>query len=284
MKSVGGIHQITRAMEMVARTKLRRFQLRAVSSRPYSQEISALVAHMVEVLGAELGGRPLFQKTDGTKVAVLLVTSDRGLCGSYNSNVFKKLEHWRAEHSDVEVDYYVYGRKGYQYLTRRGRSIEHLLVEPILEKIDYRGAARSAKLLVDAYLSGKYSEVIVFYTAFESMVRYVPTEMRYLPIEAAALTAAVPAEKAPAAGGVILEPDAKTIFERIVPRYLETRMFNLLLESLTSEYASRMVSMKNATDAAKSLGQALKKVYNRKRQENITKELLDIVGGAEALR
>jgi F-type H+-transporting ATPase subunit gamma len=284
MKSVGGIHQITRAMEMVARTKLRRFQLRAVASRPYSQEISALVAHMVEVLGAELGGRPLFQKTEGTRVAVLLVTSDRGLCGSYNSNVFKKLEHWRAEHPDVEIDYYVYGRKGYQYLARRGRKIEHLLVEPVLEKIDYRGAARSAKLLVDAYLSGHYSEVVAFYTAFESMVKYVPTEMRYLPIEAASLTAGVPAEKTQAAGSVIFEPDAKTIFDRIVPRYLETRMFNLLLESLTSEYASRMVSMKNATDAAKALGQALKKVYNRKRQENITKELLDIVGGAEALR
>jgi F-type H+-transporting ATPase subunit gamma len=284
MKSVGGIHQITRAMEMVARTKLRRFQLRAVASRPYSQEISALVAHMVEVLGADLGGRPLFQKTEGTRVAVLLVTSDRGLCGSYNSNVFKKLEHWLAQHPGVEVDYYVYGRKGYQYLTRRGRKIEHLLVEPVLEKIDYRGAARSAKLLVDAYLSGQYSEVVAFYTAFESMVKYVPMEMRYLPIEAASLTTGVPVDKVQAAGGVILEPDAKTIFERIVPRYLETRMFNLLLESLTSEYASRMVSMKNATDAAKALGQALKKVYNRKRQENITKELLDIVGGSEALR
>jgi F-type H+-transporting ATPase subunit gamma len=283
MKSVGGIYQITRAMEMVARTKLRRFQLRAVSSRPYSQEMAALVAHMVEVLGSDLGGRPLFQKSSGTKVAVLFVTSDRGLCGSYNSNVYKKLEHWRAENPGVEADYFVYGRKGYQYLTRRGRNIEHLLVEPVLEKLDYRGAARAAKMLVDAYLSGQYSEVVVFYTAFESMARYVPIQMRYLPIEATALRSGVP-EKENATGDVILEPDAATIFDRIVPRYLETRMFNLLLESLTSEYASRMVSMKNATDAAKDLGHALKKVYNRKRQETITKELLDIVGGTEALR
>jgi F-type H+-transporting ATPase subunit gamma len=283
MKSVGSIHQITRAMEMVARTKLRRFQMRAVSSRPYSQEISQLVAHMVEVLGADLAGRPLFEKGQGAKIAVLLVTSDRGLCGSYNSNVLRKLEHWRLEHEGADVDYFVYGRKGFQYLTRRGRKIEHLLVEPLLEQIDYRGAARTAKLLVEAFLSGVYSEVVVFYTAFESMVSYVPTVIQFLPIDAAALPPRAADAKA-ARGDVILEPDARTIFDRIVPRYLETRMFNLLLESLTSEYASRRVSMKNATDAAKELGNVLKKVYNRKRQENITKELLDIVGGAEALR
>jgi F-type H+-transporting ATPase subunit gamma len=283
MKSVGSIHQITRAMEMVARTKLRRFQTRAVSSRPYAQEISMLVAHMVDVLGVELGGRPLFQKGAGTKALVLLVTSDRGLCGSYNSNVFRMLEHWRDEHPDLEVDYYVYGRKGYQYLTRRGRKIEHVLVEPILEQIDYRGAARTARRIVDAFLTGQYVQVVVFYTAFESMVSYVPTEIQFLPIEASAL-ASDAEDGATARGDVILEPDAATIFERIIPRYLETRMFNLLLESLTSEYASRRVSMKNATDAAKDLGHALRKVYNRKRQENITKELLDIVGGAESLR
>jgi F-type H+-transporting ATPase subunit gamma len=283
MRSVGSIHQITRAMEMVARTKLRRFQLRAVASRPYTQEISALVAHMLEVLGSDLGDRPLFQKGAGSKIAVLVVTSDRGLCGSYNSNLGKKLELWRSEHPNADVDYFVYGRKGYQYLTRRGRNVEHLLVEPVLEKIDYRGAARTAKLLVDEFLSGKYSEVIVFYTAFESMVSYVPTQVQYLPIEAAALRREPTGAKA-ARGDVILEPDAATIFDRIIPRYLETRMFNMLLESLTSEYASRRVSMKNATDAAKSLGATLRKIYNRKRQENITKELLDIVGGAEALR
>src|SRR6185369_2118037 len=138
---------------------LRRFQIRAVASRPYAQEIGALVEHMVDVLGEELDNRPLFQKGAGTKTLILLVTSDRGLCGSYNSNVFKKLEHWLVDHPGREVDYYVYGRKGYQYLARRGRKIEHLLVEPILEKIDYRGAARAARLLAEAFLTGQYAEV-----------------------------------------------------------------------------------------------------------------------------
>ena len=279
IKSVGSIRQITRAMEMVATTKLRRFQDKAVSSRPYAAEIAGLVARLAATLGDDLSDRPLFQPGAGERVAVLLVTSDRGLCGAYTSNIFKKLEHWIEAQPGVPVDYWVYGRKGYQYLQRRGRQIEHLLVEPALEKMDYRGAAHTARYLVEAFQSGKYSKVLLFYTAFESVVKYVPTEVQFLPVartlgEGQDVRAAEP----------LLEPDAATIFDRIVPRYLETRIYNALLESLTSEYASRRVSMKNATDAAKDIGNVLKKIHNRKRQENITKELLDIVGGAEAVK
>jgi len=189
------------------------------------------------------------------------------------------LEHWRQANPGVEADYWVYGRKGYQYLQRRGRPIERFLVDPVLEKVDYRAAARTARTLVEAFQSGKYSKVLVFYTAFESVVKYVPTQVQLLPVARTLGT-----DKAAAAADTLLEPDAATIFDRIVPRYLETRVYNALLESLTSEYASRRVSMKNATDAAKTIGNVLKKIYNRKRQENITKELLDIVGGAEAVK
>ena len=128
---------------------------------------------------------------------------------------------------------------------------------------------------------------MLLYTAYESAVRYVPRLAQLMPIDAQSLRAKDAGEEdAPkrAGGDVILEPDAGTIFDRLVPRYLETRIYNALLESLTSEYASRRVSMKNATDSAKAMQGALKRVYNRKRQENITKELLDIVGGVEALR
>ncbi|MBI5361648.1 MAG: ATP synthase F1 subunit gamma [Planctomycetes bacterium] len=290
IKSVGSIRQITRAMEMVATTKLRRFQERAVASRPYSQEISGMVTRLASMLGDDVGDRPLFKKGAGERTLILLVTSDRGLCGAYNSNVFKVLETWLLEHPGKPVDTFVYGRKGYQYLTRRGRQVERFLVEPPLEQTDYRAAARAARELTNAFLSGKYSEVVVLYTAFESVVRYVPKVVPFLPIEAAAVQAGGakagdPKASGPGASGdVLLEPDAGTLFDRLVPRYLETRIYNALLESLTSEYASRRVSMKNATDAAKTMQNALKRVYNRKRQENITKELLDIVGGSEALR
>lgn len=285
IKSVGNIRQITRAMEMVASTKLRRFQDRAVASRPYAVEIAGMVARMGALLGEALAERPLFQKGKGDKTLVLVVSSDRGLCGAYNSNLFRSLELWLRERGSRPVDYYVVGRKGYQYLTRRGREVERFLVEPPLEKMDYRGAARIARLLTEAFLSGKYSDVVVFYTAFESMVRYVPKSPQLLPINASAMLNDGKADKDGKSGGdMILEPEPAVIFDRLVPRYLETRIYNALLESLTSEYASRRVSMKNATDAARTMQGALKRVYNKKRQENITKELLDIVGGAEALR
>lgn len=283
IKSVGSIRQITRAMEMVATTKLRRFQEKAVASRPYAVEITGLVGRLAAMLGDDVADRPLFRRGAGERVAILVVSSDRGLCGAYNSNLFRKIETWLAEHKGTEVDWFVYGRKGYQYLQRRGREVERFLVEPPLEKVDYRAAARTSRILVEAFQTGKYSQVLVFYTAFESVVKYVPTEVQFLPITSVESTPAGAAARK-SAGDVILEPDAATIFDRLVPRYLETRIYNALLESLTSEYASRRVSMKNATDAAKTMGNVLKKIYNRKRQENITKELLDIVGGAEAVK
>ncbi|MEW6074380.1 MAG: ATP synthase F1 subunit gamma [Planctomycetota bacterium] len=280
--SVGNIKQITRAMEMVATTKLRRFQDRAVASRPYAEEITNLVVHLAAVLGEEVESRPLFRPGSGPKTAVLLVSSDRGLCGAYNSNVLRSLEEWLLAASEPEVDYFVYGRKGYQYLSRRGRHVERYFVDPPLEKIDYRGAARTAQTMVETFLAGAYSRVRLLHTRFESMVKYVPTWVEFLPVSPGAVAGGDAAVLG--AGDVILEPDAETIFDRLVPKYLETRMYNALLEALTSEYASRRVSMKNATDAAGDMQHALRGIYNRKRQEGITKELLDIVGGAEALR
>jgi F-type H+-transporting ATPase subunit gamma len=282
IKSVGNIKQITRAMEMVATTKLRRFQDRAVASRPYAAEIAALVGRLAGVLGEEVAQMPLFNPGKGNKVALLLVSSDRGLCGAYNSNVFREVERWIRERNlpKSDVDFFVYGRRGYQYLGRRGYNVARFIVEPPLEKIDFASAASSARILTQAFLSGEYKEAVVFYTAFQSMVRFVPTAAPFLPISAKGLSVA--GEKA--GGDVILEPSAEAIFESLVPRFLETRVYNALLESLTSEYASRRFSMKNATDAASEMQGELKMAYNKKRQESITKDLLDIVGGVEAQR
>ena len=281
--SVGNIKQITRAMEMVATTKLRRFQDRAIASRPYTEEISALVGHLAAVLSEDLDGMPLFRPGKGERTAVLVISSDRGLCGPYNSNLFREFEADLKRSDTAQIDCFVYGRKGYQYLTSRGHAVERYFAEPELEKIDYRGAARVAHALMEGFLAGTYRNVRVLYTAFESMVKFAPTWIEFLPIEAASLGADTDAGHA-AGGNVILEPDAETIFDRLIPRYLETRIYNALIEALTSEYASRRMSMKNATDAAGDMQQELKKIYNRKRQEGITKDLLDIVGGAEALR
>lgn len=282
--SVGNIKQITRAMEMVSSTKLRRFQDRAVASRPYAEEIAGLVGRLAAVLGSEIDSLPLFRKGKGEKVCVLLVSSDRGLCGAYNSNLFAKMERWVAEsgidHDNIE--FVVFGRKGNQYLPKRGYGIRRYISDPPLEAMDFSTAAATNRELCEAFLSGEYQSVYVVYTAFQSMVKYTPKVIPFLPIEAESLVG--DEADAGSAGDVILEPDAKTIFESLVPSYLETRIYNALLESLTSEYASRRVSMKAATDAATDMQKALTGIYNRKRQESITMDLLDIVGGVEAMR
>ena len=282
IKSVGNIKQITRATEMVATTKLRRFQDRATSSRPYTDEISGLVGRLAAMLGDRLADRPLFRQGEGNRTLMLVVTSDRGLCGAYNTTLLREIEAWRETHSRP-IDYYVYGRKGFQYMSKRDFNVDRFLTDPPLESIDYRNAAITARMLQQEFLSGKYAEVVLMYTAFESMVKYVPRLVPFLPISGEAL-ASTEAEDGSAQSDVILEPDPETIFDRLVPRYLETRVYNALLESLTSEYASRRFAMKDATDAATDMQKVLRGIYNRKRQENITKDLLDIVGGAEAVK
>jgi F-type H+-transporting ATPase subunit gamma len=280
IKSVGSIKQITRAMEMVATTKLRRFQDRATSSRPYAQEIAGLVGRLAAVLGDGVADQPLFNPGGGERTLCLVVSSDRGLCGAYNANLFRMLEAWRRE-QPREVDYFVYGRKAAQYMGKRGYNIEKYITEPALEAMDYRNAAITARMLQNEFRSGKYHDVVLLYSAFESMAKYVPTMLPFLPVSGELVEGSAGADSG---GDVILEPDAVAIFERLVPRYLETRVYNALLEALTSEYASRRFAMKNATDAATDMIKALRGVYNRKRQEGITKDLLDIVGGVEALK
>jgi F-type H+-transporting ATPase subunit gamma len=271
-------------MEMVASTKLRRFQDRAVASRPYSDEIAGLVARLSAAIGDEIEDRTLFEPGAGDRTLVLLMSSDRGLCGAYNTILFRTLEVWMKDRDESKIDFFVYGRKGVQYLTSRGRNVERFLTDPPMEKVTYTNAATTGRMLVKEFESGTYRDVFLVSTAFESMVKYVPQVVPFLPVSSGSEGAEMSGGGATPAADAIMEPDAKSIFESIVPRYLETRIYNALLESLTSESASRRFAMKNATDAADDMQKALKSVYNRKRQENITKELLDIVGGTEALR
>ena len=280
--TVGNIKQVTRAMEMVATTKLRRFQERAVASRPFTEEALRLVRHLVALLGPKVDELPLFKRPESGPTAVLLVSSDRGLCGAYNSSLFQALERWLEERDRTQVIYYVYGRKGYQYLQKRGYKVERYLVEPPLERVGVRNIAIVAAGAIREFTSGRFAELKVLYTAFESMMRYVPTWLDVLPVSAAELMGEE--SEAPRGPDPILEPDPTTILERLIPGYLNTILYNALVQSITSEYASRRVSMKAATDAATDMQKVLRGMYNRKRQERITSDLLDIVGGAEALR
>lgn len=286
LKSVGNIRQITRAMEMVATTKLRRFQSRAEASGPYTQEIEKLVQSLAAGVGGG-AGQPLFERRDKIQnVGVLVIGSDRGLCGAYNTNAMAALRDWEVSQEGKTIKRYVFGKKPIGYLARRQLEVSAYFDDPQLEQMGYRDAAKLSDFFVQQFLAGELDEVHVLFTAFKTMTRYEPTVFPFLPL-GTIQTGGDGKEGGEAApklsGDVLLKPTPEIIFNQLIPKYLESRMFNALLESLTSEYASRRVSMKNATDAAGDMVGELKRVYNRARQERVTKELLEIVGGAEAL-
>jgi F-type H+-transporting ATPase subunit gamma len=282
IKSVASIAQITRAMEMVASMKLRKVQAKAVAFRPYVDEIRTMIAAIASKVASE-GDVPLFEVRDVKTVGILVIASDRGLCGAYNSNLLFQLKKVadQLQQEGKQVKFWVYGRKAYIWLTRRGFAVERFFVEPPLDKADFTAAKVVGQALVDAFLSGAVDQVRLYYTRFQSMIKFVPTDAQFLPVRSIAT-----GHKAEQKGyelDFLLEPDATTVFNRLMPRYLETVVFDAMLQSLTSEHASRRMAMKGATDAAVRMQKGLKKVYNRARQENITKELLDIIGGASAV-
>ena len=285
IRSVGNIAQITRAMEMVASMKLRKVQARALATRPYTMELRALADHLGELVSGD-AQLPLFRRREIKTTGIFLVTSDRGLCGAYNSNMLSKVHQleraMRVRDPERRFKFFVYGRKGYTYLYRRGYDIQRYFVEPPLDKADFAAAKLVSSELVDAFTSGIVDEVRIGFTAFHSVVRFEPRVEKFLPVVGIQV-----GEDAPRAQGhkldYLLEPDPETIFERLVPRYLQTVVYDAMLESLAAEYAARRVAMKGATDAATRMRKELRMVYNRARQENITKELLDIIGGASAV-
>ena len=283
IKSVASIAQITRAMEMVASMKMRKVQGKAQSFHPYTDEIR----HMIEAIAGRVESAaelPLFQAREVKTTGIFLLTSDRGLCGSYNSNILLELrrmiEAIKAEHPERKLKFYVYGRKGYAWLTRRGYDVERFFVEPALDKATFDSAKLVGKALVEAWTGGVVDEVRIFYSRFASMIKFIPTSLPFLPVS----TMAVGEDATKSTqGDYLLEPDATTVLNQLLPRYLETVVFDSMLQALASEHSSRRMAMKTATDAAVRMNKQLKKVYNRARQENITKELLDIVGGASAV-
>lgn len=282
IKSVASIAQITGAMEMVASMKLRKVQSKAQGFAPYTAEIRDMIFRIAaKVAGEE--DVPLFQAREVKTVGIFLITSDRGLCGSYNSNLLvalrKKIEALQAE--GKQVKFWVYGRKGYAWLQRRGFEVERFFVEPPLDKADFTSAKMVAQELVEAFTSGAVDELSMFTSRFRSMVKFVPTDAAFLPIKTIAVGDDAGQQKMEL--DFLIEPDATTVFNALMPRYLETVVFDAMLQALTSEHASRRMAMKGATDAAGRMQKDLKKIYNRARQESITKELLDIIGGASAV-
>jgi F-type H+-transporting ATPase subunit gamma len=289
IRSVGNIAKITKAMEMVASMKLRKIQARALGFRPYTEELRALVGHVAHAL-REQGDLPQFATREVRTTAIFVVTSDRGLCGAYNANVLNRMRalatELRREHAERKFKFYVYGQRGHGWLVRRGYAVERFYHDPPLEALDFQSARNVGKALSDAFVAGEVEDVRLVYTSFLSASRFEARADRFLPVTDDLISDAIAArDRAEGAfhRDYLIEPDPQTVFDRLLPRYIETMIFGAMLESLAAEMASRRMAMKGATDAAGRMGRELKRRYNRARQESITKELLDIVGGASAV-
>ncbi len=296
IRSVTSIQKITRAMEMVATTRLRRMQTKAEGARPYADAIKGFSA-LLAGSGSKLSSPLTQQREKVGRIAIVVIGSDRGLCGAYNANVFRKLSLFLSDKKELPFDLFTVGKKARVHYARR-LPIKEAYPDEV-EKLGFRRAREIARQMTELFLKGSANggvdEVHVVYTRFVSVGRQVTTIDRLLPIVADAPAPAPAGAKSeagkPAAGAaatsndsaMLLEPSPQELFDVLMPKSLAMRVFAALLDSMASEQAARRIAMKAATDAAGDMIGTLTRKYNRARQETITKELLDIIGGAEAL-
>ncbi len=284
IRSIKNIAQVTRALQAVSASKVRKAMQAVTNTRPYATKAWQVLTHIAGQPGRGTLHPLLTTHAEVRSVLVLLVTGDRGLAGAYNSNIVRFT--MQKFHSyPVAVRYVTIGRKGRDLMLRRRKDVvaefSNLPAAPTFTDVSAIG-----RIAVDEFLLGKADEVYLVYTDFINMARQVPTVKKLLPLEVDSGEGRVElfshADHGPAAA-YIYEPGQAEILDEIVPRFTALQVFQAILESQASEHAARMVAMKNATDAAKDLASILQLEYNKSRQQSITNEMLDIAGGAEAL-
>ena len=273
IRSVSSIKQITRAMQFVAASKLKRAQDATLASRPYSDKLDEVLADVASVLGS--GDHPLLTRREGGGRCIILFTTDRGFVGSLNTNVIRfagrEIVENPGDWSVVTV-----GRKGRDAM-RRAR---HPLVASFLgygDRPAFTDILPLARLVTDDYLAGAYDRVDIAYTVFVSTLTQRPMLETLLPIKPKAEAAVIPGNQ------FIFEPGPGAVLEQLLPRYVATRLYQATLEVTASELSARMIAMKNATENAEELIEDLTLTYNKVRQTNITREMIEIASGAQAL-
>ena len=284
--SVKNTRKITRAMKLVAAAKLRRAQDAIIAARPYAAALSRVVSELSAVAGAD--AHPLFEDRPGKRAAVVVFTSDRGLAGAFNTNVIKRTEALvRGELADFqEVNLRIVGRKANQYFSRRNYKIASFDGAPT-GPTALTVASETATRVVDDFLSGKVDRVYVVYNEFKSAISQTTLVKQVLPVVPEAVPAAAAAGKAVAAQTQldnIYEPSKEALLSRLVPLFVQIGLYRAALESIAGEFGARMSAMESATKNAGEMINRLTLQYNRARQAAITKELLEIIGGAEALK
>lgn len=278
IRSVRSTAKITRAMELVAASKMRRAQQRALQTRPYAEKLREVLAHLAGAAATGEGAleHPFLRPRPVERVLAIHMTPDRGLCGGLNANMNRRGAAFALEQT-VPVSFVTVGKKGRDFFVRTGQEIvaEFTQLGDYPESVDTLPIARVA---MEEYLEGRADRVYLVYPLFVNTVTQKPTVLQLLPVEP-------PTPEAGAARGVeyLYEPRPADVLASILPRYVEMLVFEAALETAASEQSARMVAMRSATDAANEMIETLTLVYNKARQEQITKELLDIVGGVAAL-
>jgi len=282
IKSVKNISQVTRALQAVSASKVRKAIDQLDDTRPYSVKAWQVLQHIAEQPDGSTLHPMLAQHAEVKNIIAIVICGDRGLAGAYNSNLIRKADEW-AETIDIPVKYIAVGKRGRDQLLRRGKEIlaEFYNLPP---QPSYNDISPVGYIAVDQYLDDEVDEVYLIYTQFVNRMTHRPVVKKILPLDPDSEDRVKDFKiKEALVGGYIFEPDQRSLLDEIVPRFTVLQVFHAVIESLASEHSARMVAMKNATDNATDLADVLQLEYNKARQGAITNEMLDIAGGAEAI-
>jgi F-type H+-transporting ATPase subunit gamma len=274
IRGVQNIAKITQAMEMIATSKMRRAQERGLAGRPYSEKIQQVIADLAALPQSDEALHPLLQRRPVAKIAIIHITPDRGLCGGLNASLNRKTGGFILEQT-VPSSLVVVGRKGLEFMRRYRRDIRAEFTN-IGDRPSLLDTLPISRIIIDDYTSGVVDLVYLAYAQFVSTMVQRPVLQQILPVEPAVIPQAQNVD-------YIYEPGPAEVLGELLPRFVEMQVYHAILESIASEQSARMVAMRNATDSARELIDDLTLMYNKARQESITKELLDITGGAAAL-
>jgi F-type H+-transporting ATPase subunit gamma len=273
--SVSSTMQITSAMKMVSAAKLKKAQDAITAMRPYAEKLTELLQNLSSTLDADAGGEFTKQR-EINKVLVVAITSNRGLCGAFNSNVIKQSKLVADSYKGKQVDIFAIGKKGNDILRKTNTVIENR--SDVFDNLTFDNVAQIAQTLTDKFISGEYDKIEVVYNEFKNAATQIVQTQQFLPL------APIKSDKPVNMVDYIFEPSKEEIVLTLIPKSLKTQLYKSIRDSFASEHGARMTAMHKATDNATELRDQLKLTYNKARQAAITNEILEIVGGAEALK
>lgn len=273
ISSVSSTMQITGAMKMVSAAKLKKAQDAIIAMKPYAYKLKQLLEHLSSALGSENVYNP--RKGAVKRVLLVAITSNRGLCGAFNANVVKKvIELAQTTYKDKEVQYYTIGKKGNDVLKKTDKVLDNN--NHIFDKLTFANAASLAETLMTRYTNGEFDQIVLVYNSFKNAATQILTEETFLPIQPIVTDKKTTTD-------YLYEPSKQEIVTQLIPRSLKTQLFKALRDSVAAEHGARMTAMHKATDNAQDLKNELILTYNKARQATITGEIIEIVGGSEAL-